>query len=266
MIDNQEIVGRLALAALLAGLVGLERGRMERAAGLRTHALVGVGSCLFMLVSAFGFKDTYGTPNITIDPTRVAAQVVSGIGFLGAGTIIFQREVVRGLTTAASIWTVAALGLAVGGGLYIPAACTTVLILLILAGFKPLERRLNPSRRQPVRLIIDPRLASLRAIRGAVEGVGLALERVLIEPGDTPDEDRMKLWVRRCKGAASQGDDRVDLVDSLRQIPGIQRIESTLALSPAGAEADTVEEEELEQQAASVPSDRFTERRREEEE
>ena len=95
--SNGEMIFRLALATLLGGLVGLERERMERAAGLRTHALVAVGSCLVMLVSAFGFSDAV-TANHTVilDPSRVAAQVVSGIGFLGAGTIILRKNAVRG--------------------------------------------------------------------------------------------------------------------------------------------------------------------------
>jgi putative Mg2+ transporter-C (MgtC) family protein len=115
MPSDLEFALRMALATLLSGIVGLERERGERAAGLRTHALVGLGACLVMLVSAFGFNDWHFTPG-ALDPSRIAAQVISGIGFLGAGVIIFQRdrEVVRGLTTAASVWVVAGIGLAVG--------------------------------------------------------------------------------------------------------------------------------------------------------
>jgi len=134
----EEILLRLILAAVLGSLVGMERERLDWAAGLRTHMLVCLGSTLFMLVSAFGFADILGTPGIGLDPSRIAAQVVSGVGFLGAGTIILRREAVRGLTTAASVWTVAAVGLAVGGGLYFAAISATVLILVILAGIKPL--------------------------------------------------------------------------------------------------------------------------------
>jgi uncharacterized membrane protein YhiD involved in acid resistance len=129
MIQPQQIIIRLVVATVLGAIVGLERERLERAAGLRTHALVGVGAALFMLVSAFGFADVLGTRQVALDPSRIAAQVVSGIGFLGAGTIILQREIIRGLTTAASVWAVAAVGLAVGGGLYLAAVSATVLIL-----------------------------------------------------------------------------------------------------------------------------------------
>lgn len=141
MISIQEMLLRLAVAAALGGLVGLERERVESAAGLRTHAIVALGAALFMLVSMFGFGDAVHPPGVVLDPSRVAAQIVTGIGFLGAGVIIFRKEIVRGLTTAASVWLVAALGMAVGGGLYLPAVGATVLALAILAVMKPLERR-----------------------------------------------------------------------------------------------------------------------------
>jgi putative Mg2+ transporter-C (MgtC) family protein len=134
MLPDQDIVLRLVLAAALGAAVGLERERLEWVAGLRTHMLVCLGSALVMIVSAYGFNDVISAYRIVLDPSRVAAQVVSGIGFLGAGTILFLRQqVIRGLTTAASLWTVAAVGLAVGGGLYLAAIVTTALIVVILA-------------------------------------------------------------------------------------------------------------------------------------
>lgn len=109
---------RLLLAALLGAVIGINRGRLEWAAGLRTHMLVCVGSALAVIVSTFGFFDVLGRPGIQLDPSRIAAQVVSGVGFLGAGTILFlQRErAIRGLTTAAGLWAVASVGLAAGAG------------------------------------------------------------------------------------------------------------------------------------------------------
>ena len=118
MLPPSEVVIRLLLAAALGSVIGLERERLLWAAGLRTHMLVSVGSTLVMIVSAYGFAGVVNTPGVSLDPSRVAAQVVSGIGFLGAGTILLRQEVIRGLTTAASLWAVAAIGLAVGGGLY----------------------------------------------------------------------------------------------------------------------------------------------------
>ena len=139
MLAHWELIVRLVIAAGLGSLIGAERERLIWAAGLRTHMLVCVGSCLLMVVSAYGFASVLG-PNVVLDPSRVAAQVVSGIGFLGAGSILLRGDLVRGLTTAASLWTVAAIGLAVGGGLYVEAIAATIIILVILAGIKPLEK------------------------------------------------------------------------------------------------------------------------------
>ncbi|GAB2766629.1 hypothetical protein GCM10027275_05690 [Rhabdobacter roseus] len=137
MISWTEIALRLCVAALLGGIVGLERERKDWAAGLRTHMMVCVGAALSMLVSAHGFYEVLTHEHIELDPSRVAAQVVSGIGFLGAGTILFLRqEVIRGLTTASGLWTVAAIGLATGGGMYFAAATTTVLAILVLWGLQ----------------------------------------------------------------------------------------------------------------------------------
>jgi putative Mg2+ transporter-C (MgtC) family protein len=113
IVTYAETLLRLLVAAVLGSLIGFERERLLWAAGIRTHMLVCVGACLFMIVSAYGFASVLG-PNVVLDPSRIAAQVVSGIGFLGAGAILARGEIVKGLTTAASIWTVAAIGLAVG--------------------------------------------------------------------------------------------------------------------------------------------------------
>ena len=217
MISHEHMLLRLALATVLGGLVGLERGRQEQAAGLRTHAMVAVGATLFTQVSAFGFAEVRGAD---VDPSRVAAQVVSGIGFLGAGAIIQQRQSVRGLTTAASIWAVAAIGLAVGGGLYLAAVSTTALMLFILALVKPVERRLYPHRRRnPVTLVMDRRAASLAAIEAAAHGAGARLERIQILPGEAPHLDNIELTLR-----GAQKGTLLALADRLRQVPGVQEI------------------------------------------
>ncbi|AEK62101.1 mgtC family protein [Collimonas fungivorans] len=153
--DQVEMIIRLLIAAALGSVIGFDRERLSWAAGLRTHMLVCVGSALVMIVSAYGFQEVVGKPGIALDPSRMAAQVVSGIGFLGAGSILLRGEVIRGLTTAASLWSVAAVGLAVGGGLYIAAAAATLIILIILAGLKPLEKRFFVARqRREVRLVV----------------------------------------------------------------------------------------------------------------
>jgi putative Mg2+ transporter-C (MgtC) family protein len=176
-----DVVIRLVSATLCAGLIGLERERAEMSAGLRTHALVGLGSALIMIASAFGFADVLGTPNVVLDPSRIAAQVVSGIGFLGAGTILVQQQVVRGLTTAASIWAVAAIGLSIGGGLYVPALIATVLALVVLEVMRPLERRLAQVwREQTIRTVFDPSVVSLEKVLFTVENLGLQVSNISV--------------------------------------------------------------------------------------
>jgi len=175
MANEWELVGRLAFSALLGSVIGFERERLAWAAGLRTHMLVCVGSTLIMIVSAYGFAGVEGA-NIALDPSRMAAQVVSGIGFLGAGAILARGEVVRGLTTAASVWSVAGIGLAVGGGLYVPAVAATVIILIILAGIKPLEKRFIGNRQRHEVTIRAQRDALSMAT--AHEALGAATSRV----------------------------------------------------------------------------------------
>ncbi len=118
--------GELTLAFVLSALVGLEREIRQKSAGLRTYTLVGVASALFMLISKYGFSDVLANNRVVLDPSRVAAQVVSGIGFIGGGVIFMRRDLVRGLTTAASFWLTAALGMACGAGLPLLAVATTV--------------------------------------------------------------------------------------------------------------------------------------------
>ena len=128
-----EYLLRIVIAAVLGGAIGLEREYRAKGAGFRTHFLVALGSALLMVLSQYGFMDLLkDNPDLSIrlDPARIAAQVVTGIGFIGAGTIIFQKHVIKGLTTAAGIWVVGAIGMACGAGMYILSIATTVLVLL----------------------------------------------------------------------------------------------------------------------------------------
>ena len=140
-----EFVLRIFVAALLGGVIGLEREYRAKEAGFRTHFLVALGSALFMIVSAYGFEDVVSLPGHRLDVSRIAAQVVSGIGF---GTIIFQKSenIVRGLTTAAGVWVVAAIGLACGGGMYLLATAATVLVLAGLEAFNYFLHKLDRRR------------------------------------------------------------------------------------------------------------------------
>jgi putative Mg2+ transporter-C (MgtC) family protein len=149
---------RISIAAGLGGAVGLERELREREAGLRTHLVVCVGSALFTLVSAYGFHDflVNGGGLVRTDPTRIAAQIVSGIGFLGAGAIIRQGLSVRGLTTAATLWLVAAIGMACGAGYYVPAVIATGVALLTLGPLRIVAFRIvRRFRPQTERLLVE---------------------------------------------------------------------------------------------------------------
>jgi putative Mg2+ transporter-C (MgtC) family protein len=138
-----DFILRLFIAALLGGLIGLEREYREKAAGLRTHFLVALGSALFMIISAYGFDGALTDSHMRLDVSRIAAQVVSGIGFIGAGTIIFQKNAVHGLTTAAGVWVTAAIGLTCGAGMYLLALSATLLVLVGLEAFNYLLKILD---------------------------------------------------------------------------------------------------------------------------
>ena len=137
MFTDQEILMRLGLSLILGGFIGLERQIHRRSAGLRTHILVSLGSCLIMLTSLYVF-DIYKN-QVALDPARIAAGVITGIGFLGAGAIIREREGVKGLTTAASLWVVAGIGLAIGCGFYKAGLYATILALIALIFLRHLE-------------------------------------------------------------------------------------------------------------------------------
>jgi putative Mg2+ transporter-C (MgtC) family protein len=137
--------GELGLALLLSACIGVEREIRQKNAGLRTHTLVGLGAALFMLVSKYGFSDVVVKGLIVADPSRVAAQIVSGVGFLGAGLIFVRRDAVRGLTTAAAVWVTAAVGAAAGAGLGLLAAEVTAGFLVVTTALPALARRLPRS-------------------------------------------------------------------------------------------------------------------------
>ena len=132
------------IAAMLGGVIGLEREYRSKEAGFRTHFLVGLGSALFMVLSMHGFDDFVGQPGVIIqrDPARMAAQVVSGIGFIGAGTIIFQKNGVKGLTTAAGLWVTSAIGMTAGVGMYGLATAATILVLFCLEAMNFIHHRI----------------------------------------------------------------------------------------------------------------------------
>jgi putative Mg2+ transporter-C (MgtC) family protein len=221
MIDNLEIAERLALAALLGSLVGFERERLLWAAGVRTHMLVSVGSCLLMITSAYGFQEAIQQAHVVLDPSRVAAQVVSGVGFLGAGSILLRGNVVRGLTTAASVWSVAAIGLATGGGLWFAAALTTGIILVILIGVKPLEEAYR-ARVQSVVLTVEAErgVISLDGVQKLLRVRGGQIKRISALPG-ADDLDTVTLHLVK----VSQSDIRTSIA-RLKEEPGVHKVDA----------------------------------------
>lgn len=183
----QEAILRLVVATLLSGLIGLERQHHERPAGFRTNLLVGVGSCLFMMISAAVAGQEH-------DPGRVAANVVVGIGFLGAGTIIRHGSTVRGLTTAAGLWVVSAIGLAAGMGWFEGASITTLLALLVLGLFRLVERRMGVRRRRLV--LTTTRGAGAAALSSCLHGLeelGVTADNIHVERDAHDDHQTITL-------------------------------------------------------------------------
>lgn len=223
MISPLEIIIRLAVAAVLGSIIGSERQRHEWAAGLRTHMLVCIGSTLIMIVSAYGFRDVVGQKGIELDPSRVAAQVISGIGFLGAGTILFLRgEVVRGLTTAAGLWTVAAIGLAVGGGLYFAAGATTAIAFIILAVLKPFETRVfNRSKSGGVSMVLERKMVSLENIQEVFKIHGIKYNQISLSPSLEEDLDEIKITFE--KNTLNKNNSLI-IIEDLRKIKGVREV------------------------------------------
>jgi putative Mg2+ transporter-C (MgtC) family protein len=147
-----DVIWRLGLALLLSSAIGVEREVRQKSAGLSTYTLVGVGSAVFMLVSTYGFNDVLGQSHTTLDPSRVAAQIVSGIGFIGGGIIFVRRDTVRGLTTAAGVWMTAGIGMACGGDLPLIAVAATLVYFLVAYGYPLIVRTLPRSRFAPSEL------------------------------------------------------------------------------------------------------------------
>jgi putative Mg2+ transporter-C (MgtC) family protein len=219
MISDLDTICRLAMAALFGSLVGFERERLLWSAGIRTHMLVAVGSCLLMIVSAYGFQRATLMPHVVLDPSRIAAQVVSGIGFLGAGSILLRGHSVRGMTTAASIWSVAALGLAAGGGMYFAAIVSTAVILIILAGIKPLEEAYRARVQSCVLHMRSERAAvSLDDLKKALRLRGSQVKRFLVTPADDELDDTTVYLVRVSEADIRAGAKR------LKDAPGVQSV------------------------------------------
>ena len=181
----------LLLALVLCTVIGIERELAAKSAGLRTHALVGVGSAAFVLVSKYGFGDLLTLEHVALDPSRIAAQIVSGIGFIGGGLIFVRRDAVRGLTTAATVWGAAAVGAAAGAGLPLLAVAGTGVHYLITRGFRPLSRRLarSSSAPRPLHVTYADGRGVLRAVVMLCTERGFAVAGMTVDREDPGDGD-----------------------------------------------------------------------------
>ncbi len=220
------MVVRLVVAALFGGIVGIERGSGDRPAGFRTHILVCVGSALFMLVSMYGFDEinpamAAGETDLGArrDSARIAAQVVSGIGFLGAGTILHEGLTIRGLTTAASLWMVSAIGLAVGSGMYFLGAAATAITMITLVTFHTWEKRFAATSRTDrrfVRITAGNRNGAITDITGYLSANGVQVKSLNVKKNKDKDNLVIDLYLK--VGKNMEG---VDIVRGLQSIEGV---------------------------------------------
>ena len=220
--DTWHQILSLVLAVALCGCIGFERELRGKSAGIRTNAVIGLAAALIMEVSKFGFGDVV-SQNVNLDPSRVAAQVVSGIGFVGAGIIFVQRGTVRGLTTASTAWMAAAIGLACGAGLPLLAVVVTVLHFGIILGLARLDRK----PRSPRALVVhfhssDPQVLADAA--SACERSGLLVDWVRVEPASDGLQAELRL----------NGSEIAPVVGLLNAVPGVRRLEVGAAESAAG--------------------------------
>jgi putative Mg2+ transporter-C (MgtC) family protein len=224
-------LGELTLAFVLSALVGGERELRQKSAGLRTHTLVGVSAALIMLVSKYGFMDILAAGRIVLDPSRVAAQVVSGIGFIGGGVIFMRRDVVRGLTTAASIWLTAALGMACGAGLPVLAVATTLGHFVIMLLFPKLVRRLSRSRRMATDILISYKDGRelLRTILIRCTELRFAIDHVRLDRKDHSTRHEEAQDLADHEGAAVEQQSQRSIVTLRMQVKGKRPVSHLIA-------------------------------------
>ncbi|PSL34382.1 putative Mg2+ transporter-C (MgtC) family protein [Planomicrobium soli] len=223
--DYIDIIIRLLLTAVLSGLIGIERESKQQPAGLRTHVLVGTGSCLMMILSVTGFDLflSMGSDAIRFDPGRIPSYVISGIGFLGAGTIIVQRGSVKGLTTAASIWVAAGIGLVVGIDMYFVAVLTTAIVLVTLHFLEKLERKYLAIGNQKIVVVIaEDRDDSFAIITKIFEENQLEILRFEIDNEGVYSEKNVSKYIFTVKGGNVQKE--TELVKNLWNFKAVHKV------------------------------------------
>jgi putative Mg2+ transporter-C (MgtC) family protein len=236
-----EMLLRLALAAMLGGIIGAEREQANQGAGLRTHALVSTAAALATIVSAYGFMEVLSAGKIVLDPSRVAAQIMSGVGFLGAGIIIFRKNAVRGLTTAASIWAVAAIGLAAGCGLYVIAIGTTGILSFILTAVKKMENKFFPQKHvNRITIQLEPSATKLVGDKLKIDGL-----KILNMSVQAHKQAKSTLKVE----VIAEQNLFVSLFQELQSVPGV----ATVSYTGRSLPIDDWRSESLEEDAAETP-------------
>lgn len=217
-IDTLDLTLRLLMSLAFGGLIGFERELSNSAAGLRTHILVCVGSTLIMLISIYGFSEFANEYNVRMDPSRLAAQVVSGIGFLGAGTILITGNVIKGLTTAASVWVVAAIGLAIGAGFIYPAAVASVLVLISLWVLNKVEKRfISTRKRQMLKIEVEDRPGLLSQFSELIAKNKGSIHKMTV---DTDHSGKIILYYTLMLSNGKLP----ALIEQITQVEGVQRV------------------------------------------
>ncbi|WP_243292354.1 MgtC/SapB family protein [Bacillus sp. FJAT-47783] len=215
---------RLVVAALLSGFIGLEREAKRHPAGFRTHLLVGVGSCLMMLLSLYGFNEYIESSNqIQYDPARIPSYVISGIGFLGAGTILVKGATVRGLTTAASIWVVAGLGLVIGSGMYVLAVFVTIIVLLSLIFLNKMESIiLKKSNERLIKAVLHE--GELNKFVYKLESMKVTVDRINLtnRKRNKNNEEVMLHYV--IKVTLKEKSEVLSLIDQITKVNGVEKV------------------------------------------
>lgn len=188
-----EFILRIMLAGLCGAIIGYERKNRNKEAGIRTHLIVAMGAALIMIVSKYGFNDILGHTGIALDPSRIAAQIVTGVGFLGAGMIFMRRNMIRGLTTAAGIWATSGIGMAIGSGLYVVGIVTTVFIVLVQIVLHSKHRWAKESYKEEMTFLIEKDKAAVEDLKKRLEHMGIEILNVSI--GEEESGYHMKLVV-----------------------------------------------------------------------
>lgn len=224
MLPFPEILLRLSLSLVLGAIIGFERESNEHEAGMRTNALIALGCALFTVISSDGFVGMLGLPHVQLDPTRIASYVIAGIGFLGGGAIFVRqdKERVKGLTTAAAIWVVAAIGMACGAGLYWVAVLVTAFALIVLIGLRMIEQRLlpkHPAHVQAIHLEVGGEM--LEQLVSQIYAT-CTQKNVLVKKIETRQEQGGERLTITCHSRDEEN--IMDAVDMLRGLKGVQAI------------------------------------------